>query len=171
MRRMLFNLCCAASLLLCVAAAVLWVRSYIVAMSFGYYPERRGDGMYHDYYFYSAHGQLSFTMFRQDSPSTRLRGGFIGSWASPLQATKRSDEWRFAGFSRERVVHLPMREWTTWGVPYGFLCALTAATPAAWVIHRRRRLYRANAGLCPTCGYDLRGTPAQCPECGAVPAP
>lgn len=48
--------------------------------------------------------------------------------------------------------------------------ALVLSVPAGWmslglrqrVISRRRRA----AGMCARCGYDLRGTPQRCPECG-----
>jgi len=48
------------------------------------------------------------------------------------------------------------------------LIILAAGLGAVWVWVRRRR--RIRRGLCPACGYDLRGTAAassaRCPECG-----
>lgn len=45
--------------------------------------------------------------------------------------------------------------------------------PAAIAVHRGPRLqrHRRERGLCPACGYDLRGLPEpRCPECGgAIP--
>jgi hypothetical protein len=39
-----------------------------------------------------------------------------------------------------------------------------------WANKRVRHLQitRLIAGQCPTCGYDMRATPARCPECGEV---
>jgi len=56
--------------------------------------------------------------------------------------------------------------------PTWFVLVLGGTFPAwyfGWPYRRHRvRHYRQKRGLCLACGYDLRGTPERCPECGAA---
>src|SRR5206468_4099930 len=82
--------------------------------------------------------------------------------------------WNGAGFA----------DWvgTEWGsgqrvrmAPFYAVAVPFALPPLLWLALRSRRacvMRRRRLGLCPRCGYDLRGnTSGKCSECGeAVPA-
>jgi hypothetical protein len=54
-------------------------------------------------------------------------------------------------------------------VPYWALALPFAVAPALSLrgsIRRKQQARRRRAARCPACGYDLRGTPGRCPECG-----
>jgi hypothetical protein len=67
-------------------------------------------------------------------------------------------------------------------IPNWFCGSVAGALPVIWAVNFRSRWRRESARLerlrreqrgevaCASCGYDLRATPEQCPECGAVPS-
>jgi hypothetical protein len=68
----------------------------------------------------------------------------------------------------------PSQPYAAYGVwfPFWLAVAAFAIIPSlriAAIANRIRHKNRKRAGLCPSCGYDLRATPGRCPECGAIP--
>jgi hypothetical protein len=55
-------------------------------------------------------------------------------------------------------------------LPLWLFAGASSILPVAWTARAFRRRQRQRAGRCPTCNYDLRATPARCPECGTVRA-
>jgi hypothetical protein len=51
-------------------------------------------------------------------------------------------------------------------VAIGWSLLLALRVPGAVARHKTRR--RLERGQCGRCGYDLRGSPDRCPECGTV---
>ena len=182
MGRRLFNLAAAASLVLCVATAAFWVRSYWRNDSVVRVTNSRtaAGGQHYDARgIFSENGRLTFYTRHAAGATYGGPAVSVGSRA-PDPPLYRDVAWQG---SQERL-NLGIIRWYRWigrhsggvdvdqnlEVSYWFLtlsAALTAALIAVRVWRSRNRSVR---GRCPTCGYDLRATPEKCPECGAVPA-
>lgn len=79
----------------------------------------------------------------------------------------------FSGSWGHQVTKMGSASYVWVGLPYWFVCLLTAPWPVLGVRRIRRRwrqLLRIEQGLCGQCGYDLRGSRDRCPECGAAVA-
>jgi hypothetical protein len=65
--------------------------------------------------------------------------------------------------------------WDSWdegGLFFWSLFIVAIAFVLTRTIRTARRWRGKRAGLCPTCGYDLRATPDRCLECGTpTPSP
>jgi hypothetical protein len=175
----------ALSLLLCVAVAALWVRSYAMA---DYVMWRTPDGWRGAW---TSRGRLvvgwTLAEWREDEP----QWGVLYERGEPVPVEQ---ELRWA---RQSVGVLTVMEgppqpvivrwekagivWWRWHgrqdgggpasvvrlfVPWWLVAAALAVLPAAGLLRHRRRVRRRRLNLCPRCGYDLRATPERCPECG-----
>jgi hypothetical protein len=168
MTRRLLNFLTLLSLLLCVASALMSVRSLF---------RLDGVSLFRQQTYWrvtSADGILCVARLTADAPH----------WSNGTQITKggelRSPQYSFgpeprqiAGFTlnsdsaRAGTTNLTL---AVCAVPWWFIVVVTAAVPATGLWRRRRRRVRREAGLCPRCGYDLRATPGRCPECGTAKA-
>lgn len=56
-------------------------------------------------------------------------------------------------------------------LPHWLPMLIFSALPLYWLSTKRRLSRRIRSGQCVNCGYDLRATPEQCPECGTKTKP
>jgi hypothetical protein len=188
-RRILLNVATGVSVVLCAVCLVLWARGAWV-------PATNADAVMAwkmDVTERGAHQRTLRLWSREgavhlDADSAVFHapptGGPGGNWkSSPWRATRVGSE-SIEAADRGRDV-LGFRLWHTAGrhvpsasvpygtesrgvsVPYWALVWAFAVLPVARFWAARRRAGRRVAGCCAECGYDLRATPARCPECGA----
>ena len=175
MRQSLLYASAVVSLLLCVVTAALWGRSHWATDVAGY--QGRRDAMA----VLSNQGRLTV---HDDTLTSLCRGfgrpGWVhwhGPASPPTDWTASAGmRWTFhlLGFSAQaRRDGSAMTGpgtvtffWPYWqvNVPHPAVAALLAVLPAVAI--QRFRAARLRPGHYRRCGYDLRGTPDRCPECG-----
>jgi hypothetical protein len=179
-KRRLFNLAAAVSLVMMLAMVALWVRSYWVGDNLERYNTTRT-------YFGSALGRLGITVVHPRKWDTftgdgtwhlrhpLLRQGFSLDVPAPPYARR---AWRVLGFGYADVGFDPNPHFGSENSPYQqvviphwFVVLMTAVAPA-WCGWRmfRSAWRKSRPGTCAVCGYDLRATPERCPECGTAVA-
>jgi hypothetical protein len=167
------------SLLLCLIAVALWVRSYRTMDQ--YFRADRGITTA----WMSLKGQISLTVIS------------VPDWTQTMP--KRDWEWSSNPVFRGAISIEPYepKGWehvfgvgrlhqdltspalataytrSAWWVMYRTAVVLSAVLPAMWLVRfysRVRRKWRIAHVHCPVCGYGLRATPERCPECGTIPS-
>jgi hypothetical protein len=169
--RILFGSVTSVSLLLCLATACLWARSY-----WRWDRYRVHSGGASDYHLVCGSGVAGLTITTDDLwsfhhyPFAWQRGGpqYATGPAPPNPFRPGRSFWNRLGFCDFTFVNAGNAfetSFRTINVPLWFPALVSAAPAAGWLVHFRRRP-RFKAGQCRYCGYDLRATPDRCPECG-----
>jgi hypothetical protein len=169
--RTLLNTATAASLVVLLATAVLSIRGIWTSDVFGGVAVRP-DGSRLVLWACSGRGGLGFTVA---SIPPGFTSGHGPVWLRRPPEYGGSDWPNFAaggvGFYARLPRSTPANPIVIGGacLPAPIVLALAVLLPATRIL-RRRRPRRDLSATCIQCGYDLRGTPDRCPECGTIPA-
>lgn len=166
-----FTVFAAMSLLLFVAFAFLWLRtSYKIDLL---QSERFGR----PWSICSTSGSIELSLMSPTwlqvssglaltglSWSTLTADQFYSPWPlDPLPGVRMIGSGRSAIAANGTVVSFAQ---STYHIPYWIPTILSAILPMVWCLTYLRHRRRQKAGMCRKCGYDLRGSPRRCPECG-----
>lgn len=69
------------------------------------------------------------------------------------------------------IMSTPMVPYRFLIMPWSYPMAVLLPLALVWIAALIRRARRVPPGHCRNCGYDMRATPEQCPECGAAVTP
>jgi hypothetical protein len=165
MLRRLFTILSALSLLLCMGACVLWVRSCFACDQLEISRPVSGPLLGEIVCLISNRGIFEFT--REAGPmcvgrgihfTGDSRGGWVWSGSPKFF-------WHGFGFDSQGddIGRMPYAFWVL-STPYWSMALAWSILPTVWLFRWRRRA--GQTGECIACGYDLRATPNRCPECG-----
>jgi hypothetical protein len=182
-KRLVLNVLTILSLLIMLATAAVWIRSYWVRDHLYWLrsptPDRSTDTtlIWARGYVAVTHTVTIQTFTVTTSfPGAELRSPPVNRWQwesqTPTWGAEDGKAINAIGFGFGKVdggFSAP-----TYGthryvwMPCWFIELLAMILPAVW-LYRWRRRRRIRPGYCRTCGYDLRATPGRCPECGTTP--
>ena len=185
MKRTLFAITSLLSLLLCLAAAAMCARSFWRhdSVSFTRCRLAKTGWVGTQVKLESLHGELIWDHVRVDfmpgqQPPEYYRNRIRGpDWASvPARQSRIDLRGQPLGWAGIGAVALPSANsaatytLTSIAIPYWLVVLVAALLPGRSVVRYGRYRYRRafKPGVCSSCGYDLRGSPDRCPECGAA---
>jgi len=164
--------------LLCLATIALWIQSYrhFTRVDYSTFKVDGNNRLGSSHVLYIYHGETDYMYHRVPkargltfaTPPDRLSFRRFPLWKG------RTRWWSFA-FGRGTLTGPPAlgghEDYVNAVIPIWSIFVVTAALPAFWLLRIWRRLRKGKDGLCARCGYDLRASPDQCPECGQVRQP
>jgi hypothetical protein len=193
MRRHAYRFAVLASAVMLIVTIATWIRSYRWTQVWAIAPIRYGTGtLHHDDL--AAVGCIGWSsgwvLLCYNHVDARASGQFMNRWVDGLTTQWRvdfSDRNAVAehfGGTRGSHIDIPGASYFRYEEPrssqsavasvvphwlalrHWLLAIVFVLLPAHYAWHAGVRRHRRRAGLCLACGYDLRSSSNQCPECG-----